>query len=451
MLHPLTLILCALLFALQSHAAPADKRGLLFKKPSEDAFYQVPASIGDYAPGAILQHRSPPAPIAAFGLDPVNLKASYQILYRTTNSFDEPIATVLTVLVPHNANFSRVMSYQVAEDSAHIDCAPSYALQLGSNPGSISKLTIITQAELLLMETSLQEGWVVIVPDHEGPDAAFLANKQAGQATLDGVRAALQSKAITGIEANASVALWGYSGGSLATGFAAELQPTYAPELKKNIVGAAVGGVAPNITTVLTTINKGYFSGVIPSGVWGIANQYKTVRDVLDKHIQPKYKGRFFAARQNCFAINTVGFIFQDVIGMFDSPDILYKDPTITKILNDNAMGGKAPQVPMYLYEGILEDLSPIGEADKLYEKWCSGGTSVQYVRELAAEHGSAVVTGAPGAVTWLRGVMDGKPIASVCTKRDVLTSLLDKSTIDVLPKFVLKALLGLLGAPQGW
>lgn len=433
-----------------AYAVPADKRGLL-KPPSKDPFYTVvPDSIGSFAPGTILKHRYPPAPIAAFGIDPVNLKASYQILYRTTNSFDEPIATVLTVLVPYNANFSKVLSYQTAEDSAHIDCAPSYSLQLASNPGSIRKFTIVTQAELLLMETALQEGWVVITPDYEGPDAAFLANKQSGQATLDGIRAALKSKDITGIEAHASVALWGYSGGAIATAWAAELEPLYAPELRKNIVGAAVGGVEPNITTVLTTINKGYFSGVIPSGMWGLANQYKAVRDVFDRHLLQQYKEKFFIARNNCFATNAVEFVFQDIIGMFDTPDILYVDPNITKILNDNALGHREPRIPIYLYKGTLDELSPIADTDTLYAQWCAAGTHVQYVRELAAEHGSAVVTSAPGAVTWLRDVMNGKPTASVCTKRDTLTSLLDKSAIDVLPAFIVKALLGLLGAPQG-
>jgi hypothetical protein len=50
--------------------------------------------------------------------------------------------------------------------------------------------------------------------------------------------------------------MWGYSGGSLATEWAAELQPTYAPEL--NFAGAALGGLVPNITSVLKTINGGH-------------------------------------------------------------------------------------------------------------------------------------------------------------------------------------------------
>lgn len=42
--------------------------------------------------------------------------------------------------------------------------------------------------------------------------------------------------------------MWGYSGGSLASGWAAGLQPNYAPELGGNLLGAALGGFVTNIT-----------------------------------------------------------------------------------------------------------------------------------------------------------------------------------------------------------
>ena len=41
--------------------------------------------------------------------------------------------------------------------------------------------------------------------------------------------------------------MWGYSGGTVATGWAAALQPTYAKELKSNLIGAAMGGFVTNI------------------------------------------------------------------------------------------------------------------------------------------------------------------------------------------------------------
>lgn len=68
--------------------------------------------------------------------------------------------------------------------------------------------------------------------------------------------------------------MWGYSGGSLATGWAISLQLKYAPELKENLIGAAVGGFATNITAVAEAVDGTVFSGFIPLALNGLANEY---------------------------------------------------------------------------------------------------------------------------------------------------------------------------------
>lgn len=105
--------------------------------PSRDPFYAVPANLKAVKPGTILGHRTPPAPIAAFGFLRTNLEATHQLRYRTTDSHGNATVTVVTVLIPYNADKSKVLSYHVAEDSASIDCAPSYALQLEAASGPL--------------------------------------------------------------------------------------------------------------------------------------------------------------------------------------------------------------------------------------------------------------------------------------------------------------------------
>jgi Secretory lipase len=67
------------------------------------------------------------------------------------------------------------------------------------------------------------------VPDYEGPLASFGLGVQAGHATLDSVRAVLSLEC--SCKPDAPYAMWGYSGRSIASEFAAELQVQYAPEL----------------------------------------------------------------------------------------------------------------------------------------------------------------------------------------------------------------------------
>ncbi|POR38543.1 Lipase 4 [Tolypocladium paradoxum] len=269
---------------------------------------------------------------------------------RTTDSLGSATATVLTVLVPHNADFTKVLSYQVAEDASTIDCAPSYAFQLEHAQGPVMG-TVVTEAELLLVEAALKQGWIMISPDYLGPKAAFLANALAGYATLDGIRAAINSAPFTGISKTPTITMWGYSGGSLASLWAAELQPTCAPDLK--IAGAAVGGTVPNITTVVTNINGKADAGLIPPGVIGLSNQYPELGRVVDQHLLPQFRTEFNKAKSQCFLADHTDFANKDVVGMFDDRNLVYTNPIAVRILAQNALGQHTPQIPLFVYKSV--------------------------------------------------------------------------------------------------
>ncbi|UNI16497.1 hypothetical protein JDV02_002928 [Purpureocillium takamizusanense] len=414
--------------------------------PSKDPFYGVPDDIESAAPGTILRHREPPNAIATFGLLRVNLEATHQLLYRTTDNLGKATATVLTVLIPHNADRSKVLSYQVATDAPSIDCAPSYAFQLESATGPLLG-TLVSQVELLLIEAILEQGWVVIVPDFQGPQGAFLANVLGGNAVLDGIRAVINSADTTGIR-KPTVTMWGYSGGSLPTNWAAELQPTYAPEL--SIAGAAVGGTVPNITTVVTTVNKGPIAGLIPSGILGLSLQYPEIKAVVDKHLKPEYVERFHKTTKQCAVASMANFLFADVLQMFDDRSLIYTDPTAVRILDDNALGKVTPSIPLYWYKSVLDEDSPISDSDALVSKYCAEGASIEYVRDLMSEHGSCAIVGAPKALSWLKGIMDGRVPSRGCSKKTTVSTLLDPATFKILPKALIELLLDLLGKPVG-
>ncbi|KAL3965492.1 hypothetical protein ACCO45_002496 [Purpureocillium lilacinum] len=420
-------------------AAPPSARLLVDRAqgvlPSKDPWYAVPDGLDAVKPGTILKHRTPPKPIAAFGLLPVNLEAAYQIQYRTTDSLGNATATALTVMVPHSADYTKVLSYQVAEDSATIDCAPSYAFQFDHAKGP-DMGTMVTEAELILVEAALEQGWVVIAPDFLGHDGAFLANALAGHATLDGIRAAINSNSFTGISTNPTVTMWGYSGGSLASLWAAELQPTYAPELK--IAGAAVGGTVPNITTVVTSINGKGSAGLIPTGVVGLMNQYPELVPVVEQHLLPQYRDEFFKVRGQCLAANSKQFENKDIVG-----------------IGANHRGERAGDNwdaadPLFIYKSVNDEISPISETDALVDKWCADGTRIEYQRDKESDHEKLAILAAPKALSWLIDTMNGRNRNTECVTRTVFSSLLDPAAIGVLPKILIDALLDLLGKPVG-
>lgn len=438
-------LLALLAFSNLSLGAPLEDRTLV-TPPTEDAFYDVPADIESFSPGAIIRSRKTPAPIAAFGLFPVNLDGTWQILYRTNDNLGSATATVLTILVPHKADYTKVLSYQVAEDAAALDCAPSYALQLASATGGPLG-TLITQAELVLMQIALEQGWVVIVPDFQGPEAAYLANVLAGQATLDGIRAALNSHDLTSISKDPTIALWGYSGGSLAALSAAELQPSYAPELK--IAGVAAGGIVPSIPPAIESTDGTPFAGLIPTGIVGLANQYPEIAELLDEHLLPKSKAAFDKVKTQCFVSNVVAFLGKNVTAMFDDFSFLTEEP-VKRILEDNALGIYTPKIPLYMYKAVRDEVSPSSETDQLVEKYCSDGGAVTYVRDRTAGHGDLAITAAGGAVSWLTDVFNGRTPTKTCSTKNVIFSILDPASLKVLPRGIVDVLLNLLGRPIG-
>jgi predicted esterase len=111
----------------------------------------------------------------------------------------------------------------------------------------------------------LAQGWIVNTPDYMGPGAAFGASVQAGHATVDSIRAVHKLAATTGVTAM-NTAIWGYSGGSIATLSAAQLAKRYAPEL--HVRGAAIGGLVDDMSADFENLNKSPIAGTLVAFCW---------------------------------------------------------------------------------------------------------------------------------------------------------------------------------------
>ncbi|KAL1967166.1 hypothetical protein VTN77DRAFT_3457 [Rasamsonia byssochlamydoides] len=442
LLHVLFLFLVSLVRVFSLPAARLPRDGPVL--PTDDPFYQPPSGFESTSPGTILRYRTPPYPIAAFGTDPVNLAAAYQILYRTTDSFGNATATVSTILIPNNADNTKLLSYQVAEDAADPNCAPSYAFQYESATGGPLGL-LMPQLELFFIETIINNGWIATIPDFLGPKAAFLANNLAGYAVLDNIRAALASSNFTNIASNPTITMWGYSGGSLATGFAAELQPSYAPELE--IAGAALGGTVPQILPVINSVNKGPYAGLIPSGTMGLANEYSEIVTLLDQKIVPSKMAALEQAANMCLVGDIERYAGQDIYNYTTDPHI-FTEATATQVLDANNMGQNAPTIPLFIYKSAGDEVSPVSNTDSLVSYYCASGSNVEYKRDESSDHATMAIIGAPDAMIWLNERMRGVPVTPVCTNTTELTDLTDPGALAVLGVDLVEILLDLLQDP---
>jgi hypothetical protein len=222
------------------------KRRPLPPLPDNDPWYAAPDNLADAKPGDILKWRVSPRPISIDNNAAVNLAGVYHIQYRTQNSVGEPLANVVTAIVPYNANLNVLFAYSYFSDTADPTCNPSIAMTL-TTPDQ----NIWTKEQLGPMISALSEGWIVGVPDDGGPQASFPAGPNMAYTTLDSIRAMLQSEAITGLKSTASVTLNGYSGGGITAAWAGELHGLYAPEVR--IDGIALGGLVPDFVYLAST------------------------------------------------------------------------------------------------------------------------------------------------------------------------------------------------------
>jgi hypothetical protein len=380
-------------------AAPDDGSGFPVS-PAADPFYLPPSPIPQVAPGTIL--RSRPVVIRGMGF-PMPVKA-WQVLYRSTDAQGRPNAVSGTVGVLDDGRplTSRpLVAYNVGSHGLGADCAPSYLLREGAD------------AEEPIMAGALARGWAVMVSDYEGSGTpgphTYGSGLATGRAVLDGARAA-QHLPDLGLTGKSPVALWGYSEGGLATTWAAELAPRYAPDL--TIVGAAAGGVPANLGNVARKIDGGPLSGFVLAAAVGLNRAYPEMR--LDSLLNEKGKIAAEAVASMCQYQWTMAFANKRMADFTTVADPLNL-PRIRKILDANTLGRRNPGVPLYLYESTQDEFMPLADVRGLVKTYCGYGLPVSYYEDSFSEHISLAGQGAPAAIAWLGDRFAGATAASTC------------------------------------
>ncbi|MGW0251511.1 lipase family protein [Nocardia goodfellowii] len=413
----------------------------------DPAFYNPdPARVAAARPGEILSARQ--VNLANFWLIPLNTNA-WQVSYRSTDTRGEPIPAVATIIVPHRPAPSGqrgLVSFQFAEDSLSINCAPSYTLQMGSLPNPLNP---VIGAEFVEVQAMLQLGHAVVVPDHQGPNAAYAAGPLGARITLDGIRAA-QNFAPADLPGTATrTTLWGYSGGAIPTAHAAELHADYAPEL--NLVGSAAGGLLADIRMAIDYNNgTSTFGGAVLGGLFGVAREYPEINAFIDRYMNPLGKAVRVVHEGQCVALQFAGFPFVNIKGLFDYPGDPMRAPEIQHVLDELTLGHRGtPRAPLYIYEAPMDEVMPVNAVNRTYDIYCEDpDASVFYTRELLSEHGIAAVAGAGSAVLWLNDRLNGVPAPAGCSNRDVPTQLTDPGALAAFVAAIGQTLASALGMP---
>jgi triacylglycerol lipase len=380
------------------------RRGTRPVLPSRDPFYDPPAGFQHAEPGTVLRSRD--VQLGFLGLIPQKVRAT-QLLYRTTDRHGEPEATVTTVLVPAGHSHSQprhVVSYQCAIDAVSSRCFPSYALRRRARAiGSLA------QWEYLLMAAALAEGWVVSVPDHEGRDGMWGTPHEPGHRILDGLRATLNFERF-GLASDSKVGLWGYSGGGLASAWAAEMYADYAPEL--NIVGAVLGSPVGNLGNTFLRLNGTRYAGLPALVISALAKTYPGLGRVVEEHATTD--GR--ATLRRLERMTTL----QAIVRMFktDMDDLVHPPleqvldmPEVREVFEAIRLGRTVPTPPVLIVQAVHDSIINVEDIDELAHLYTEGGARITYHRDMFSEHMLLHPMSAPMTLRWLIDRFADRPL----------------------------------------
>ncbi|WP_432278271.1 lipase family protein [Nocardia carnea] len=376
------------LFGVEAKAEP------LYPQPDPDPFYTAPENLGDLQPGDVVRTRT-------IDTGPYLGTKGHQIAFRSTNSRDEPILGVTTVLMPVGVDNPPLVSYQALINSLGTRCNPSRSLFNGELQDAVGAMLPIGR------------GWAISVPDYLGPTVAYAAGRLSGMITLDSIRAVQQVAELD--LADAPVAIAGYSGGGLATGWAAALQPSYAPELK--IDAAVAGGIPADLEQMALGLgfapHPGF--GLAFAAAMGLEREYPHRLPISD---QLNENGLWFRefTHDACRRFLLFHGAFRSAEQMAASKSLM-DSPEAREVLHENSLRyfDGVPAMPTYLWHGRFDTLTPYDGVAEYADRACRAGAPVKLTTYDIAEHMTAAVAGFADAWSFVEARFRGEDVPMGC------------------------------------
>ncbi|MFE3102603.1 lipase family protein [Nocardia tengchongensis] len=372
----------------------------LLPTPDPDPFYANPSDIAGHQPGDVLATRAMPA-LASFPDTDITL-----IKFRSTDSTGHPIAATTTVISPrHRLPDAPVLSLQQIINGLGAQCAVSRELYT-SDPNLMIR-------EAPGWNVALQRGWTLALPDHLGPRIAYGAAKLGGQITLDGLRAVQRVPELRA--EHSPLVMAGYSGGGMATAWAAALAASYAPELR--IAGAAMGGVPMNLVSMMEGLgmNRHPAFGLALAAGLGLEREYPDRFPLTDQ-----LNDRGLAIRDRLINSCTNDILTAGAgQGALDvaKTTVMTDDPRARAVVDENSVElyPGVPNMPVFEWHSPIDGLIPIDAVVHTLRRYCAAGARVWSEQVPVPDHLTAAVLGLPAAYSWLDARLRGEPAPANC------------------------------------
>jgi pimeloyl-ACP methyl ester carboxylesterase len=355
----------------------------------------VPASAATTAAGDVVSARRINAPGFFYA-------RTWIITYRSTSATGQPITASGTVIVPLGANANTpVIGYATGTHGLGDQCAPSRHLEAGD------------ETEGLLIHQYATRGYAVAVVDYEGIGTpgphTYMAGRSEGNVTLDAVRAALRLPG-TGLSPTARVAVVGYSQGGHGAGWAAQLAPTYAPEL--NIKAYAVGAPPADLKIVADHNDGGDNAGLVFAAGYGLDMTYPELD--MTPYLNDTGRAAVADLADDCIDELQSDKYAGHHLSDYTTEDVLARPEWRAKV-DAQKMGGTIPRAPVLLYHSNNDEILPTQVSVNLDSAWCAGGANVTFWRTNTGPHFVTAAVMSPSVTSWVADRLNGNVPTGNC------------------------------------
>lgn len=395
------------------------------------AFYNPPASL-PAKNGAVVRTEGMKPFLAAPGISPALPGTATRVMFKTTDAANKPAAVTGAYIEPTKKWAGKGSRPLVVVAPGTMGQGDQCATSLNIDNPLIADLkgdTLSVGYELITVYSLLNEGFGVMLTDYIGLGTTdrphtYMNRVDQGHTVNDAARAALSLPG-TSLKADSKVGFHGYSQGGGATASAAELQPTYAPEL--NLVGAYAGAPPADLAKTVPGIDGSLLAVALAWSINGLTHYSPELAPLVDQYMNDKGKAVLTDSLTRCVPDGALSNPFTNTKDLTKTKisleQVINKEPAIKAVVDAQRIGKLKPTVPVRVTTGTTDDIVPHKQSRQLAVDWCKAKVNVTYTpvvlpnlgNKTVLNHLPPMLVDLPGATAWMKDRFNGKKAASNC------------------------------------
>ena len=352
-----------------------------FNEDEYQEFYTPPDPLPPGAPGDLIRTEPSRLVLEPSGQLGMIMADATRIMYRSTDVHGNPMAVTGTYFEPYNdwpgGGPRPLLVYGPGTQGQGDQCAPSRQFNQGIHWRPF--LDLAFNYEELFVSTMVARGFAIVMTDYQGLGTpglhTYVGRVPQGDAMLDAARAAKRLPD-TSLNPDGPLAFWGYSQGGGAAASAAELAPSYAPEL--NVVGTYAGAPPADLKELFPYADGSVLVGAVGYALNSVMTAYPEHADAIRSKLTPRGEDMLFKVADQCVAETLAKFMFRHLQPYFNE-DInqLVNEEPFSSLFDEQRLGRFKPNAPVMILSNRFDPLVPWTGANQLGRDWCAQGADV--------------------------------------------------------------------------